>query len=60
MYLVLGVKSTLTVLTPWGYQELSFSDAGFFGMCPVFENEHDAIKYADGKLRIVEVSEETK
>ena len=57
MYLVLVVCKSHDSSVFGQTVKLPFTDAGFFGMCPVFETKERAEEYADGRAGIVEIKE---
>jgi len=57
MFLVMVVKKSIHISFLGETKELPFESAGFFGMCPVFKNKKDAIKYANGNADVVKVEQ---
>lgn len=57
MYLVMVVKTSMTVRSAYGDVEVPFTDAGFVGMIPVFATQEEAEEWADGKFEVVPVME---
>lgn len=55
LYGVMAVKESLTVEVLGQQKELSFKDAGFRGMIPVFNTEKEAKEYANGKFQVFKV-----
>lgn len=60
MFLVLAVKKSMTIQVA-GLQllDLDFAQAGYLGMCPVFETLEEAKKWADGKAKIIRIEVES-
>lgn len=55
MYLALALKISMEVNLMGTPVSLSFADAGYHGMCPVFATCEDAEKWSNGACEIIEV-----